>query len=386
MTLEGEPCPHERLVAEQFVDHPELGCHVEIRESDDWGEWHRVARRGHAYSDNVLINFHGQTTSFDYHPVSEHHLSYLIDLTGEPTGIRLMLPARTRLVENEAFELLKQALELEAFRYLQRRGHHRLPYKEYLRARELGIESPEAKPTFSVGLLSGSESPEPVEVVMPEGFPLAECYRLDPDYPEGHETDEANVHLLAALGQFEKPFVPVDIRSSYDGYSWAKLPLIQKVEVAVGKELHQEWLWGGTLTCVETITVTAHATDGRVFSSPVCLARAPEPPRNAAAWATDHVFVTPAAQQGLRPSEIWYHLGGWSDEGDTYDTQQREFEEQLDHFWMRLVGPDEQLRRSILSAVEGLQPTCRSVTISSGGTVTLRFTDGSERTLRAPAP
>lgn len=29
---------------------------------------------------------------------------YLIDMTGEPTGIRLMLPARTRLVENAAFE------------------------------------------------------------------------------------------------------------------------------------------------------------------------------------------------------------------------------------------------------------------------------------------
>ena len=82
--------------------------------------------------------------AFDCHPVGEQGLHYLIDMTDEPTGIRLMLPARTRLVENEAFEALKQALELEAFRYLQRRGHHRLPYKEYLRARELGIDLPKA--------------------------------------------------------------------------------------------------------------------------------------------------------------------------------------------------------------------------------------------------
>jgi len=34
-------------------------------------------------------------------------------------------------------------------RYLQRRGHRRLPYKAYLRARELGVEFPEATPTFS---------------------------------------------------------------------------------------------------------------------------------------------------------------------------------------------------------------------------------------------
>ncbi len=42
-------------------------------------------------------------------------LHYLIDMTDEPTGIRLMLPARTCLVENKAFEVLKAALELEAF-------------------------------------------------------------------------------------------------------------------------------------------------------------------------------------------------------------------------------------------------------------------------------
>ena len=203
-----------------------------------------------------------------------------------------MLPARTRVVENPAFEALKDALELEAYRFVQRQDGHSLPYKEYVRARELGITLPEAKPTFSVGLLSTGDPPEPVEVSMPKDLPLPKCYRFDPDQPDGHDSDEANVHLLAGLGKFDAPFMPVNIRTCYDGYSWAMLPLVTRVEVSVGKELHQEWLWGGTLTCVDSLAIKVHTSDGHMFSSPVCLAVAPEPPRNAASWATDHVLVT----------------------------------------------------------------------------------------------
>ena len=259
VTVDGKPCPKMPFISDQASFHPELGCRIEVRESQDLNPWHNSCKRGSYHTDNVLVNFHGQVVAFDCHPVSEHYLHFLVNMTGEPTGIRLMLPARTRLVENEAFEELKNALELEAYRYLERRGHHRLPYKEYLRARELGIELPEAAPTFSVGLLNTCDPPEPVEVTMPKDFPLARCYRFDPDYPDGAEYDEANLHLLAALGKFDEPFVPVSIHGRYDGYSWAELPIIGKVKVSVGKELHSGWLWAGTLTCVDSIAITAHA-------------------------------------------------------------------------------------------------------------------------------
>ena len=57
----------------------------------------------HEWDLSLAGHFHGQMMTFVCHPVSEHGLHYLIDMTDEPTGIRLMLPARTRLVENEAF-------------------------------------------------------------------------------------------------------------------------------------------------------------------------------------------------------------------------------------------------------------------------------------------
>ena len=384
VTVDGHACPRLPFTSSEAVHHPELGCQIEICKTQDLLPWHHSSKGHRFYHSNVLVDFHGQVVGLDYHPVSVQGLQFLVDMTGEPTGIRLMLPARTRLVENTAFEALKDALELEAYRFVQKQDEHSLPYKEYVRARELGITLPEAKPTFSVGALSVGDPPEPVEVSMPKDFPLAKSYRFDPDQPHGHDSDEANVHLLAALGKFETSFVPVEIRKCYDGYSWAKLPVVTRVEVSVGKELHQEWLWGGTLTCVDSIAVKAHTSHGQVFSSPVCLAVAPEPPRQAASWATDHVLVTPEAQERLCASEVWYHLGGWSDEGDTYDTQQSQFEEELDGFWMRLMGPDEQRRKQIVGALEGIQPAWDAVHISPDGKVRILFADGSDKILTPP--
>jgi hypothetical protein len=383
VTVDGEACPKKLFLSDPATTHTELGCRIEVREAQDLDVWHRSCTRGIPYGDNVLVSFHGQMVALSHHPVDEPGLHYLVELTGEPTGVRLMLPARTCLVENEAFESLKQALELEAFRYLQRRSHHRLPYQEYLRARERGIDLPEAEPTYQVGLLGGGDPPDPVEVVMPKDIPLAQCYRLDPN-AEGDENDEANLHLLAALGKFEHPFVPVDIQPRYDGYSWAKLPTIGRVDVSVGEQLYESCLWSGMLTCVRSLTITAHASDGQIFSSPVCMAMAPELSKDSPEWATDCVLVTPKAEGRLSPSEIWHHLGGWSDEGDTYDTQAFDFEQELNRFWADVVGPDEHLRQSIVASLAAIRPKWTSVTISAKGIVTIRRKNGSRKILKPP--
>lgn len=383
--VDNKRCAREVFVSDEAAHHPELGCRIEVRSSDKLDEWHRANRRDRYCYATVLVNFHGQVVAFDHHAVSEQGLNYLVDLTGEPTSIRLMLPARTRLVENEAYKQLLAALELEAYRHIQRRGHHTLPYKEYLRGKELGINLPEAKPTYTVGLLSYGDPPEPVEVTMPKDFPLAKCYRFDPNFKDGMESDETNAHLLAALGTFEEPFVPVDIRACYNGYSWAKLPTIQKVGVEVGKELLSQWLWSGKLSCMDSLKITARTSDGKTFSSTVCMAKSPTPAPEGPTWLEDLILVTPGAQQRLNSSEIWYHLGGWYDEGDTYDTQELAFSEDLERFWTNLIGPDEQLRRDFVRPTEGLKDSWQRITITPDGTVTLHFTDGTSKTLQSPA-
>ena len=151
--------------------------------------------------------------------------------------------------------------------------------------------------------------------------------------------------------------MPVEIWHKYDGYSWTKLPTIQKVELTLGDKVEESWLCGGTITCVDSLVITAHCSDGKVFSSPVCMAVAlPEEDNR---WE-EHVLVTPDFRDRVQSTDVWYHLGGCSDDGDTYDTQLSDFEDQLDDFCLKLAGPDESLRRRVMALLEEI-PNCRSV-------------------------
>lgn len=385
VTVDGKPCEKASFVESLAAHYPELGCRIEVQESSDLSPWYSYWRRTSHFCDNTFVNFHGQVVSFDFRAIDEHYLNFLIDMTGEPTEIRLMLPARTCLVENDAFVQLKAALEIEAYRYLQRRGHHRLPYRQYQRAQQLGVMLPEATPVFSVGLISG-DPVEPIEVTKPERFPLSGCYRLNQYYDNGDETDYANVHLLAALGNFKEPFVPVDIRGDYDGYSWAKLPTIDKVEFQAGKVLHESWLWSGKIACVDKITITAHTSDGRTFRSDVCMGISPVDIPEKNHCRDEMVYLTAEAQARLSPSHIWFHFGGWNDDGDTYDIQEASFTEDLDHFWTLLIGPDEQFRRDIFGTLDGVKQNWKSVKVLPNGSVTIKFKDGSKQQIKPPKP
>jgi len=387
--VDNEPCPQERFIRGRSAHYPVLGARIAVTTVERLSEWHRqVAHIGCLGSTNVIVNFHGQVVGFNYAPVTHHALIFLVDLTGEPTCIRLMLPARTQLVENEALELLKTVLEREAFLYLLQQGSHQLPYKEYLRAKELGVELPEAEPTYTVGLFSSDMDPQPVEVVKPKDHPLDRCYRFSCLEEEGNETDEANAHLLAALGTFEQPFVPVQIRSDYDGYSWAHLPTISKLEVSAGTVLQEEWVGSGVLICVDRLRITVHTSDGKIIQSNVPMAlkpwKPPEPPEGSRDWSgDDQVYVTKEAQD-LNPTDVWFHLGSYRDDGDTYDTQEYHFNQELDAFWMKLSGPDEPLRVKLMEPLGNLEENWRSVTILASGCVTLHFKDGTEKAILPP--
>ncbi|MCX5677345.1 MAG: ATP-binding protein [Planctomycetota bacterium] len=383
VTVDGKACDQAPFVSAKAIEHPELGCRIDVLEGGCLGRWHDSWRRALGY-DNVLVNFHGQVVAFQYRPVEEHHLYLMVDMTGAPTGIRLMLPARTRLVENAAFEALKAALELDVFRYFQRKGEHTLYSKDWLRAKELGVELPEATPTFGVGLLDG-DMPEPVEVRMPKEFPLAACYRLNPNLNERDEKNATNTHLLGGLGRCDPPFVPVSVDSGYDGYGWAKLPTADKVEVAPGKVLHEEPLWMQKLVCVDSLAITVRTSDGKTFSSPVCMAVLP-PEGGKGCWMDlDRVHVTPEARKRLSDSEIWRHLGGWYEDGDTYDTQDANFQKELEAFWANLVGPDEHLRIRVMETLRDIGRTWEAVSVGAEGRIKVRFADGSEKIIQPPA-
>jgi hypothetical protein len=212
--VDGKYCACRKFCSKNAVHYPQLGCKIEVVPNEKLSKWHQRFL-GYMYRSEVMINFHGQVVAFEFSLLSESCLHFLVDMTGEPTEIRLMLPARTRPIENDAFEQLKSAVEVEAYRFIKRRGNHKLPFKEFLRAKELGIELPESEPVFKVGTLGG-EIVEPVRVAKDENLPLSKCYLVRDDLNRD-EVDSANIHLLAALGTFADPFVPVCISSEYVG-------------------------------------------------------------------------------------------------------------------------------------------------------------------------
>jgi len=198
-----------------------------------------------------------------------------------------------------------------------------------------------------------------------------------------NETNEANVHLLAALGKCKEPFVPVTISHSYDGYSWANLPVVSSVEVTVGKELGHVGIFSETLVAVDSLQITVHASDENVFKSNVLMAvlEEPEEDRN---WYYMNVYVTLGAREQLSPTDIWFHLGGWNDDGDTYDTQLHYIEQDLDQFWATIIGPAEHLRSKIRKCLFGIVKDWKKIIFEEDETLTIICKDGTEKVYESP--
>ena len=304
----------------------------------------------------------------------------MVDIADQ-TDIRLMLPARTQLVENRAFKKLKAALELEYYRHFAKQKTHTLYYEEYLRARELGIDLPEAAPQFKEGLI-WSDYNEPVEVAMPKDFQLQDCFLCHDDDCKD-DLAETNTHLLAALGKFQdKPFVPVTIDKGYMGYSWSKLPKVTQVRVTKGQEKLRHSICSGEIACYDKLAITVNTSNGKIFSSEVAMAVISKPPKAKYCWQDETVCVTKEARSQLSADNIWFHLGGYNEEGDSYDTQLYYFEKDLDEFWNELIGPFETLRQQLIKDMYQIRDEWQKVTLTRDGKLEIIFQDGKREVVK----
>jgi len=98
-------------------------------------------------------------------------------------------------------------------------------------------------------------------------------------------------------------------------------------------------------------------------------------------WSCMDIYVTLEARSKLSSTDIWYHCGGWNEDGDTWDTQLYCFEEELEHFWATVIGPAEFLRSKLLEAVRTFDLKWRSITINSSGALSITHADGSVESL-----
>ena len=200
-------------------------------------------------------------------------------------------------------------------------------------------------------------------------------FRIDPALKKANVAAVANAHILAELGTLEPPLKWVDEQST-------ERTTITKIDVQLGKTLHQGPVWAGEVTCVDRIELVAYTSDDRVkLRTRVCMAVQPlVEVEDGAENPIYRVYVTPEARdnpacQGL----LWDHLGGELDYGDTKDTQLEHFDEELQRYWAELVGPDEYLQTRIFDLLEDTRPEWRSVTVSSDGRMIIQSADGSEK-------
>lgn len=175
------------------------------------------------------INFHGLV--IDTHlPKVEWHwnrtLTVWIDVIDCP-DLQLVLPARKEVVRNQFFENLKTECHQAIYQYIALQCgngiHHQLPYQDWLRAKELGIELPEAARTLSAYVPRTAnpddwESAEEVSVA--ERTIVFDADLEPPDaqaFWRGFENAELPYHLVVTWDK-------------YHGYSWYdKLPTLSDV-------------------------------------------------------------------------------------------------------------------------------------------------------------
>jgi len=383
VVVDGKYCHQMPFCSAEAVYYENPGCMIEVVK--EISNYHK-AWSTNWYYGRILVNFHGQVVQLDRWPGKNcRGLTILVDIADQ-TDIRLLLPARTMLVENEASKRLKEAMELEYYKYFQKQKTHTLYYEEYLRAKELGIELPEAEPQFRAGLIY-DEYDQAVEVVKLKELELNDCYLcFDEDCDD--DLAEVNAHLLAALGEFEgKPFIPVTIDNGYMGYSWTKLPKVIKVEVKTGEELLRECILSGEMTCFDKLAITAHTSDDKLFTSEVCMAITEVQKKGEYRWCDNVVCVTKGARDTLGSDSIWYHFGGFDPEGDSYETQQYSFEKDLNEFWDKLVGPYETLRIELISSLNkryDLYDKWQKVTIAEDGSLEILFKNGRKERIKRP--
>lgn len=202
-------------------------------------------------------------------------------------------------------------------------------------------------------------------------------YRFDPALGTLDPAAATNARLLAEANASLLPFVLA-------GDEVSTGPMITKISTRLGNTMHSERLWAGTLTCVDRIEHVVRTSDGQLFTVPLNMAvQAPVESADGAENPVHQVFVTPQARPIAEyPGLLWELLGGELDCGDSKDTQQEQFDEELSGFWRGVLGEDESLRMSVVDLLKGVEPPWRSVKVTSEGQLTIHHTDGSIKTIR----
>ncbi len=376
VTLDGEEIKHRELLSPKLpVTHwPDLGVKVQLIHQDELE--HLVGSKVtliHYGGSRSVLNFHGQmlvSSDFDRSILAARNWHRLIELTGEPTMLRMVLPARNALVENEAYKEL--GLRLEKLAFSRIKAPHRLHYDHWRRARQLGFQLPESEVVLGSSTPGWPSHPEiSFDFSQPLDKPLVV------DEVDSHES--RNI-VMVAEDHPSFPFHPTSVPGGYTPYKWAKrLRRLTKVKPIPGEKILEEYVSFGKLTVVESLEV--EVTIGK--------RRKRFPMRIACSDADDeHAYITPDGLFELADDAIWACIGGQSEDSDQgWERQEHDLEEELQSMRNRLLGPNEHRRAELEREVHeflqsvGHKQHYESLTFLPDGTVQVLIEDGETITV-----
>jgi hypothetical protein len=385
--------------------YPDLGVHIQVIPHHIVSGVPEKEHYRSSYSVEAFMNFYGHILSVPYAKCHwafrDTNVEYggygytiAVDMTGEPTPLRLMLPARTQFVENDALKELQKAITTEVYRYFLRFGSHRIPYANWLEAKEMGIDLPEAKPTYAEGVNhhDRSRGEADAEHLGYHVTDLSKAIRCTPKtrvklFIDGKKMydeecrDAEFPHLQIYNTLLCDEFPVVRICGGYKGYSWYDLPgEVTSVRIDLGNRLDSGDAGSDsmTLSVYEEMKVTvAWSQDGTKHRKTADFD---------SCWDNDCVDSSFAISKDALlhhrgHTHLWYLAGGYNDSSeDSYSKQSDNFDEEVQQIRDRFVSPYETLRRNCVEKIEEVcgRRSYESITVEVGGNVHIKYRNGQE--------
>ena len=327
------------------------------------------------------INFHGVTVASRLPTLSEidspHNWRVRIDIVDAP-ALQLVLPARKEMVENDALSRLREAAEIALYRAIAREKSHRLSYKAWARARDLGIALPEADPWLNAWTPDIADTSNRYQGAAVRSGSMI--------IMSDHEPDIENA-LSRALAK-EKPLggLLVHENRDFEGYRWYdELPRLLSCSFVVQRDgvshryaedvaLPDEFESGP----VEDISAEILLRPGGPLPTEPTIYRVPADMLvcNNGCWTLDEATILFDGEAKVQPDALadlmYASLFCYSDDcdRDSWDTQSLEFEREARILAnLLLLGEEEalfaRLREAVFEHVQWLIPDGRFLTISA---------------------
>lgn len=222
LTLNGETLERANFLEGAFHTEEWAGCRFAIFKPNSP---HRLAKN---------INFHGLTLKATLPTIKEVNVfgewTMLVEIDDCPQ-LRLVLPSRKEVVQNEFFEAFKAAGLKAIFNAIKSIGKHQLSYTDWEAAKNLGVDLPSATPL----LHSWAPANRNHEAYYPNGI-------LKPENPYNIEKQPMLVSdmevipaqlLYHAVGRTDDiPYQLFEAETAYSGYGWYDaLPSLDTVDV-----------------------------------------------------------------------------------------------------------------------------------------------------------